>query len=268
MALMSALPQKAHTPQPAAVHEDVPTWARTALFGSARELAALLDGGLDPNSKTKNGTTLLMLSAPSADKVQLLLARGAFTEGALTIAASYRGTAESVRALLNAGAAVQPPQGQRVRITPLIFASMAGDLENVKLLLAHGADPSAGSQANTPLAAAITFDHPDVVAELIAAGASTGLTESTGINLLHWATITNRPGVIPLLAAAKVPLNALDDYGYTPLMYAATIDFGDTAALSALLKAGADRKIKNDEGRTALEQARHYHHTRLESALR
>jgi ankyrin repeat protein len=209
-----------------------------------------------------------MMAAASGDKVRLLLSRGASTTGALTIAASYRGTADSVRALVDAGAAVNPPAAQRVRNTPLVFASMSGDLENVKLLLAHGADPSVGSQTNLPLGAAITFGHPDVVQALITAGASTGIRESTGINLLHWAAITNRPGVIPLLAAAKVPLDALDDYGYTPLMYAATIDFGDTAVLNALLKAGADRKVKNDEGRTALEQARYYHHTLLEAALR
>jgi ankyrin repeat protein len=34
-----------------------------------------------------------------------------------------------------------------------------------------------------------------------------------------------------------------------------------------LLKAGADPKIRNDEGRTALEQARYHRHALLEKAL-
>jgi ankyrin repeat protein len=38
---------------------------------------------------------------------------------------------------------------------PLLFASMTGDMENVKLLLAHGAEPS------TALAQAVTFGYPD-----------------------------------------------------------------------------------------------------------
>ena len=84
---------------------------------------------------------------------------------------------------------------------------------------------------------------------LIAAGASTSMTESTGINLLHWATIADRAAVIPLLAKAGVPVNAVDDFGFTPLMYAATIDFGDSSTLEALLKSGADARIKNGEGR-------------------
>jgi len=93
------------------------------------------------------------------------------------------------------------------------------------------------------------------------------MTENTGINLLHWAAIANRPEVIPVLAAAGVPINAMDDFHYTPLMYAATIDFGDARVLKALLKAGADPKIRNNEGRTALEQARYYRHAQLEKAL-
>jgi ankyrin repeat protein len=129
---------------------------------------------------------------------------------------------------------------------------MTGDLENVKLLLAHGADPGAA------LAQAVTFGYPDVVRVLIAAGAPAKLTESSGINLLHWAAIANRPAVIPALVEAGVSINAQDESGFTPLMYAATIDFGDTKSLNALLKAGADPNIRNGEGRTALEQARFY----------
>ena len=36
-------------------------------------------------------------------------------------------------------------------------------------------------------------------------------------------------------------------------MYAATIDFGETSTLRALLAAGADRTMNNPEGRNALE---------------
>ena len=41
----------------------------TALFGTAAELKAQLDAGLDPKSKTPDGTTLLMMAAPDAKKV-------------------------------------------------------------------------------------------------------------------------------------------------------------------------------------------------------
>ena len=272
MALLTAVPKTAPRSHAAIEsREAAPHWARTALFGTPQELTALLDRGLDPNSKTGKGTTLLMMAATDAEthaeKVRLLLARGADPSyGALTVAAASRDTAPAIKALIDAGAPVNPPQGGRAKNTPLLFASMTGDLENVKLLLAHGADPSAA------LAQAVTFGYQDIVRALIAAGAPAKLTESSGINLLHWAAIANRPAVIPALVEAGVPINAKDESDFTPLMYAATIDFGDTASLRALLKAGADPNIRNGDGRTAIEQARLYlkshRHVNLESVLK
>jgi ankyrin repeat protein len=233
MALLAALPKTTSEALPfTQSNEAAPPWARTALFGSPRELTTLLDRGLDPNSKTDKGTTLLMMAANDsengAEKVRLLLARGANpSDGALTIAAASRGTAPAIKLLLDAGAPIKDK--------PLLFAAMTGDPDNVKLLLAHGADPSSAA-----LAQAVTFGYPMIVRALIAAGAPANLTESSGINLLHWAAIANRPEVIPALVEAGVSINTRDNSGFTPLMYAATIDFGDSRTVTALLKAGAD----------------------------
>jgi ankyrin repeat protein len=260
-------------PRGAAVSTDVmprPSWMGTALFGTSRELESLLDGGLAPNTKTENGTSLLMASILDPEKVQILIARGADVKArsasehdALTIACAYRGTARSVQLLLDAGAEVQPPEHLRTRNTPLVFASMTGDMENVKLLIARGARPT-----EKALSQAVTFGDPQVVEALIAAGADViGLKDSSGVNLLHWAAITDRPAMVPILVKAHVPINDMDDNGFTPLMYAATIDFGDDEVLKALLKAGADKSIRNYEGRTPLAQAKHYRHAHLEAAL-
>jgi ankyrin repeat protein len=129
--------------------------------------------------------------------------------------------------------------------------------------LAKGARPSAAA-----LSQAVTFGYPEVVRILIDAGADAKVTESSGINLLHWAAIANRADVIPELVKAGVSLNAQDEHGFTPLMYAATIDFGDTATLDALLKAAPDLSVKNDGGRTAFDQAHGYGHVNLEAKLR
>ncbi|HTA42361.1 MAG TPA: ankyrin repeat domain-containing protein [Bryobacteraceae bacterium] len=256
MAMLSALPAVQRQPEPRQIERNDPPWIRTALFGSMQQLTEALNQGLSPNARTEKGTSLLMMAAPDADKVRLLLNRGAeMAPKALAIATAYRGTAESVKALLDAGADAKTRKA-------LEYAAMAGDPENVKLLVAHGADPAPG------LYQAVTFGYPDLVRYLISAGASVKVTESSGINLLHWAAIANRPEVIPILASAGASINSTDDFLYTPLMYAATIDFGDTQVLKALLKAGADPKIRNDEGRTAIEQARYYHHSQLEAGLR
>ncbi len=182
----------------------------------------------------------------------------------LNIAASYYGNSTEVAKLLDAGAPVAPPEGTRSRNTPLQFAAMSGDLAMVQLLLKHGTDPNAGAA----LSEAVTFGHADVVAALVAAGADTSGVERTGINLLHWATITNRSTVIPVLVQAKVPLNDVDENGFTPLMYAATIDFGDTKTLEALLAAGADTSIKDIQNRSPLQQAKRLKHAQIEQLLR
>jgi ankyrin repeat protein len=275
MALLSALPKATTGVDPVIESGEIaPSWAHAAIFGTPREVSTLLDNGLDPNSKTDRDTTLLMMVAADAEKVRLLLGRGVVASyGALTIAAASRDTAPSIKLLLDAGAPVNPPDGMRAKNTPLLFASMTGDPENVKLILAHGADLSAalaahGADLSAALSQAVTFGYPDIVRALIAAGAPAKLTDGSGINLLHWAAIADRPEVIPALVEAGVSVNARDDAGFTPLMYAATIDFGGTASLRALLKAGADPNVRNGEGRTAAEQARRFRHVNLEAVLK
>ena len=271
MALLSSMPDAAPRVPPAvsSTPPAAPAWLRTALVGSARDLAAALDGGLDPNSRTTGGTTPLMAASLDPDKVRLLLARKADPRArgragidALTIAASHVGTSESVRALLDAGAELQPPDGVRVRRAPLVAAALAGDIDTVQLLLQRGAKSSGEAVSE-----ALTFGHTEVVRALVNAGADVGGVDRTGINLLHWAAITNRSSMIPLLAAAGVPINAMDEAGYTPLMYAATIDHGDQETLQALLRAGADATIRNADGRTPLEQARRFRHRDAVRAL-
>jgi ankyrin repeat protein len=50
------------------------------------------------------------------------------------------------------------------------------------------------------------------------------------------------------LLAGGADVNAVDRFGYTPLLYAATIDFGDAKTATALLRAGADPNVKDKAG--------------------
>jgi ankyrin repeat protein len=200
-----------------------------------------------------------MMAALDADKVRLLIARGAAPKaeglsGRTALSVAHRGTQGSVRALLQAGA----PGANRA----LGLASMTGDLEEVNLLLEGGADPTPA------LTLAVTFGYADIVQGLISGGASAGITEKSGINLLHWAAIANRPEIVAALTMAGVPINAQDKSGFTPIMYAVTIDFGDTQMIKTLLRAGADPNIRNSDGRSAREQARYFRHTQIEDSLR
>ena len=113
----------------------------------------------------------------------------------------------------------------------------------------------------------MTFGQTAAVRRLIEAKADVRGEDSSGITLLHWATITNRPEAIPLLAAAGLSVDAADGRGYTPLMYAASIDFGEMEVLRTLLAAGADTRATNEDGRTALDLARRHGHRQMAAAL-
>ncbi len=272
MALMLTLPK---SPNPAVAKpvtalnpEGLLPWMETALFGTAQELKARLDAGLDANAQTPEGTSLLMMAATDAEKVKLLINRGADVRAkaktgftALMIASAYLGNSESVRLLLEHGAEVNPGKEVLFNASPLFYASMTGDRETLALLLSRGADPNRsmtvlGAFPTPPLIAAVSIDNVATVKALLAGGADVRQKDPDSMTALHWAVVAHHPGVANALMEAGADVNALDRFGYTPLLYAATIDFGDAETATALLRAGADQSIKDKNGETAYAHAR------------
>lgn len=278
MALMLTLPKAATpaAPQPltALAPKGLQPWMETALFGTSAELKAALDSGLDPNSKTAEGTTLLMMAAPDAEKVKLLIGRGADVRAkaksgytALMVATTYFGTSQSVKLLLDHGAEARPGEGVILDASPLFLAAMADDRDNVSLLLGKGADPNRkmrliGMFPTSPLFEAVGFGDPAMIKALLAGGADVQEKDQDGMTALHWAVVANHAEAAQALLAGGADVNAVDRFGYTPLLYAATIDFGDAETETALLRAGADPNIKDKKGKTAFAQAREYPYLR------
>src|SRR5262249_46329308 len=87
------------------------------------------------------------------------------------------------------------------------------------------------------------------------------------ISVLGWATLGNHTNTAQSLLARGAQVNHVDKFGMTPLLYAASIDFGDTAMVEKLIAAGADLKAKNKDGMTALDLARNYNHTAIVTLL-
>jgi len=274
MALMLTLPKTANPSTPEAPAILAPTglkpWMETALFGTVAELKAQLNAGLDPNSKTPEGTTLLMMAALDPKKVQLLLNRGADVRAqaksgftALMVATTYTGTSRSVKLLLEHGAEARPGKGVMFDASPLFLAALAGDRDNIALLLAKGADPNRkmdmlGMFPSSPLFASLGFGDPEVIQSLLKGGANVHEKDSDGMTALHWAVLAHHPEGVKALLAGGADVNAVDRFGYTSLQYAATVDFGDSATVTALLQAGANPNIKDKEGKTALAHAQDY----------
>ena len=271
LALLETLPKVAKPasplPLPAFAAKDVKPWMTTALFGSTAELKALLDGGLDVNSHTAEGTTLLMMTAQDPEKVKLLLARGAEANAkaktgftALMVAATYRGTAESMKTLLARGAEANPGKGVLFNASPLMLAAMASDAENVRLLLAYGADANRkmvilGMFPTSPLMGVLGFGNVDVINALLKGGANLRERDSQQMTPLHWAALADRPALVRTLIAAGADVNAVDSHGYTPLLYAATVDFGHPETARLLLQNGANPNVKAKDGKTAMQNA-------------
>ncbi|HEV2352400.1 MAG TPA: ankyrin repeat domain-containing protein [Terriglobia bacterium] len=272
MAAMLTLPEASH---PAVPHllpvlqpKHLQPWMETALFGTAEELKAKLDAGLDPNAATPDGTSLLMMAATDAGKVKLLIDRGADVKAkaktgytALMVASTYLGTSESLNILLDHGAQVNPDKGVLNNASPLFLASMAGDPDNIAMLLVKGGNPNLrmdiiGMFPTSPLFQAIAFGDPLIMKQLMAGGADVHEKDSDSMTALHWAVVDHHPAAVKALLDAGADVNAVDRFGYTPLLYASTIDFGDSETARILLQAGADPNIKAKKGETALSQAR------------
>jgi uncharacterized protein len=128
--------------------------------------------------------------------------------------------------------------------TPLIRAATNGDLEAVKILLAHGADATVYmADRQTPIHAAIAGRAPEPQAlELIKllqkAGTDVNVIalvnhpeEIRGGTALHYAVRKRYKEVIKLLASYGIDMNAVDQDGLTALDYTQSRGFMPFMAL-------------------------------------
>lgn len=107
--------------------------------------------------------------------------------------------------------------------TPLHMAAETGLINNMKLLLDHGADADARTnRGNTPLHLAALRNSPEAAMLLLQYNASPNAIRSEGWTALHLAAIYDRVEVAQFLVRNRIDVDALDDEGRTALSYAAT----------------------------------------------
>lgn len=234
----------------------------TALLWCARDgekARLLIARGADVNARSKQGRTPLMLASMregGSDIVALLLSKGtdinvADTRGetALILAAEY-GDIETVRLLIANKADIHARN--RKGEAPVIVASMRTHPEVLRLLIQKGADVNVAttwynSVRNgqiqllqlTALHHAAQSGSPEMVRDLIRAGASVNAFDSRGFGPLIFAIAEERqtPEIVRILIAAGSDVNSRDKTGETPLDWAEK--FGHPEVIAALKKAGA-----------------------------
>ncbi len=254
----------------------VEPWADAVLFGPLENLRRLLDSGFDPNSATKGGTTALMLAAPDAGKLKLLLDRGARVNArshdgysALLVAALYADSTAALRLLVDRRAELGSKNDEALfHAYPAALAAIAGNAQGVALLHEAGDNVNpvyeyAGIEPAAPLIILASFDDAPVVRALIESGAKVDQADTDGLTALLWAALSNQVEIAELLLDRGADVNHTDKHGMTALLYAASIDFGDSAMVDLLLRHGARTDVRTPEGQTALELARKYQHAHL-----
>jgi uncharacterized protein len=189
-------------------------WGRTPLY-AAVDLNTIPHGGRPDQPSLDNTTSLEM--------IRILLDAGANPNAQLKLFPPYR--------------AVGPDRGADMMLTigatALLRAAKAGDLEAVRLLLAHGANPNLPNiQGITPVMAAAGVGsneidtrgrfktQPDLVAcidLLVKAGGEVNAHDNNGFTALHGAALFGYDDVIKDLVTHNADINAKDKKGMTPL---------------------------------------------------
>lgn len=175
------------------------------LIGDLSRLSEALQAGESAN--VSDGMTTALSLACLQDRVDLvsaLLANGADVncldgDGSTPLFTALRvGSDAIVEMLLEAGASTKTRN--EIRQDPLMIAAHSGNLRSVRLLLSHGANPSA------------VDDH--------------------GRTALHWAVVGgDRPGVIELLLKTGLSAEARSLDGKSAIDYATEMDRAESLTL-------------------------------------
>ena len=200
---------------------------------SARVRSALEADPALTRERSADGTSALRAAVYRRDAVMVEAVLGARPPVDEFDAAAL-GDTTRLRALLD-----DDPEGTRRRsndgFTALHFASFFDHVDAARLLLDHGADPSAKAD------------------------------NAMGVEPLHSAAAGRAPRIVELLLARGADPNARQRGGYTPLHAAAAN--GDVDSVYALLHHGADGASRTDEGTTAADLAAKEGHTNLVDLL-
>jgi len=217
--------------------------------GDTTKIRLLLEHGAEVNARTKDGTTALVTAArrENIEASRLLLAHGADAQAPALVRIAFATANPALRRLLKeAGVKLKDPSDlapipglalnkvERMReyldiggnpnqgvtlvtgqVNLLSVASVAGELDTVRLLVDRGANVQAKNMHNwTPLMMAATSSRPEIAHLLIEKGADLQARDDAGRTALDWAlsqgdtemaSLLRKAGARPGLSAVPAP---------------------------------------------------------------
>ena len=266
--------------------------AYAARAGRSTAVAELLRAGARPNTRDESGWTPLghSIAAGELDVARQLLKGGADPRALQAGGKPLMAIALESRRLdalkMLAGAGADPDQAGTDGLPPLSLAAAGNDMNSVQALLAAGAHPErtdkrgrtalwhaasrnavraipvlasrttldrVDNEGVSPLAAAVNGGHRESLEALLKAGANARISTRSGNTLLHLASSGGREALIPILIAARAPIDAVNTHGDTALMLG--VKARCLGCARSLLSAKASTRVRNKDGLSAADIA-------------
>lgn len=255
---------------------DTPEKSQSFMVAKSRQeriIALLLDSGVDPRLRSKDGTTAFHFAALSGhlasmklifDKIgrECINYRNRFGLSPLHWACG-NGHTEMAEWLIDQGAALEDTVhvklsslDQRVIMTPLCSACCSGHVKIADMLLKCGANPSPQGVTHPPILIACWQGNFEMFALLKIGGAGVGEIGSNGGNCYHWIAQSSSEDMTALsmlmsgLHSFGLAINNVNSDGETPLILACRLQ--KRAIVVLLLMHGANINARSTDGSTAL----------------
>ncbi|MFF9476816.1 ankyrin repeat domain-containing protein [Streptomyces roseolus] len=187
--------------------------------------------------------------------------------------AARRGDAVGVRAALADGAPTET-RDEELR-SPLLLAALGDHVEAARALVDAGADPDAqDARLDTPWLVTGVTGSVAMLRVLLSADPAPGFRLTNrfgGTSLIPAAERGHVPYVRAVLRDTPIDVDHVNDLGWTALLEAVILGDGGPAhqkVVALLLAAGADPRLADAYGTTALEHAERRGHTGLAALLR